>query len=419
MIIPLLVMLFATLLTVLTHWRHRYRTWQARFGIQARRKIILPLFGEGIFTEEGQRWKCSRDFIRAQLQHKQYGNLEVFQQSIDELLNIMRSSKGTIDLQPLFLRMTLDTTTRFILGESVRSLVALPGSAERKFSDAFDVVQCNATVQMRIYGFQWFEHKRRFWRARRDLQQFTDQILDRKVGKHPNGCTESPASAFLSAIAQNTSSRAALRGQALNLLTAGRDTTASLLSWTFFLLVRHPDVMQKLRKEITTTCALDIGLSRQRLRKMPLRLYPPVPINSRTAQKATTLPVGGGEKRESPILVAEGMSELFSPYALHRRPDLYGMNVAIFRPERWDEPVPLHTNSATAKYCYIPFGAGPRMCPGMDFALTETAYTIVRILQEFPSLQIPQNEAKELLGAEEQIITFTLSPVQGCKVVIL
>ncbi|KAH5720028.1 hypothetical protein HBI17_255530 [Parastagonospora nodorum] len=340
----------------------------------------------------------------------------------------MRSSKGTIDLQPLFLRMTLDTTTRFILGESVRSLVALPGSAERKFSDAFDVVQCNATVQMRIYGFQWFEHKRRFWRARRDLQQFTDQILDRKVGKNPNTCTKSPGSAFLSAIAQNTSSRAALRGQVLNLLTAGRDTTASLLSWTFFLLVRHPSVMQKLRDEVSAMCALDFALSRQRLRKMrylqnvlkeTLRLYPPVPINSRTAQKSTTLPIGGGEKRESPILVAEGMSVLFSPYALHRRPDLYGMDAAIFRPERWDEPVPLHANSATTKYCYIPFGAGPRMCPGMDFALTETAYTIVRILQEFPSLQIPQNEAKELLGAEEQIITFTLSPVQGCKVVIL
>jgi hypothetical protein len=55
----------------------------------------------------------------------------------------------------------------------------------------------------------------------------------------------------------------------------------------------------------------------------------------------------------------------------------------------------------------------------VDFALTETAYTIVRILQEFPSLQIPQNEAKELLGAEEQMMTFTLSPLQGCKIVTM
>ena len=114
----------------------------------------------------------------------------------------------------------------------MRSLVALPASAERKFSDAFDVVQYTATVQMRFSGFRWLEDKKRFWRARRAVQQLTDHILDRKVEKNPDRNTEMLGSTFVSAIAQNTSSRAALRGQTLNILTAGRDTTASLLSWT-------------------------------------------------------------------------------------------------------------------------------------------------------------------------------------------
>jgi cytochrome P450 len=123
----------------------------------------------------------------------------------------------------------------------------------------------------------------------------------------------------------------------------------------------------------------------------------------------------------------------FCPYALHRRPDLYGMDAMLFRPERWDEDMPLRMGPNGVKWCYIPFGAGPRSCLGskcmllvavhlinagmlVDFALTEAAYTVVRLLLEFPTLKIPEGEAVEPIGAEKQVVTLVLSIGTNCKV---
>jgi cytochrome P450 len=144
------------------------------------------------------------------------------------MIHLIRSCNGTLDLQPLFFRMTLDITTKFLFGESARSLTARPGSNERNFADAFDVVQQNATAQMQRYGFQWLGDWRRYRQARSALHQFTDQIIDRNLEKSPNSLSH----AFLFAIARNAPNQTALRGQGLHVLAAGRDTTAALLSWT-------------------------------------------------------------------------------------------------------------------------------------------------------------------------------------------
>jgi cytochrome P450 len=97
---------------------------------------------------------------------------------------------------------------------------------------------------------------------------------------------------------------------------------------------------------------------------LALRLYPSVPVNFRTARESTVLPVGGGLDHKLPIFVQKGQSVMFCPYALHRRPDLYGMDAELFRPERWDGDLPLPFGPASAKWGYIPFGAGPRSCIG-------------------------------------------------------
>ncbi|OAL42769.1 cytochrome P450 [Pyrenochaeta sp. DS3sAY3a] len=80
---------------------------------------------------------------------------------------------------------------------------------------------------------------------------------------------------------------------------------------------------------------------------------------------------------------------------MHRRQDLYGTDSELFRPERWDEDLPLFRDPINAKWGYIPFGVGPRTCLGMDFALTEAAYTIVRLLNEFPTIALPGDEVTE------------------------
>jgi cytochrome P450 len=190
------------------------------------------MFGDGIFTQEGPDWKHSRDMLRPQLQHKQYENLEVFRVATDDLIGLVRESKGIVDLQPLFFRLTLDTTTAFLFGESMRSLITPEAVGERTFATAFNTAQQWVTKRFRLLDLYWMINGREFRQACRDVHDFADQIIDRNLSSDRSDTKDSGKYVFLDTVAQNTLDRTALRGQIINLLAAGRDTTACLLSWT-------------------------------------------------------------------------------------------------------------------------------------------------------------------------------------------
>ncbi len=92
-----------------------------------------------------------------------------------------------------------------------------------------------------------------------------------------------------------------------------------------------------------------------------------MPINSRTALKRTTLPVGGGKDGLSPILVRKGEAVGYCVYSMHRRRDLYGEDVEAFRPERWADDPAAGPSLKSIGWAYIPFNAGPRACLGRMF----------------------------------------------------
>ena len=107
-----------------------------------------------------------------------------------------------------------------------------------------------------------------------------------------------------------------------------------------------------------------------------LRLFPPVPVNTRTAYKNTTLPTGGGPDGTSPVLVRKGENVAYCVYAMQRRKDLYGEDSHAFRPERWvDEDLPLHKDRTNAVWGYLPFNGGPRVCLGRKYC-----YKIITII---------------------------------------
>jgi cytochrome P450 len=110
-----------------------------------------------------------------------------------------------------------------------------------------------------------------------------------------------------------------------------------------------------------------------------LRLYPSVPGNSRFANKATTIPVGGGPDGKSPIFIPKGGTVAYSTYSMHRRKDLYGEDAEEYNPDRWE--------TLRVGWEYLPFNGGPRICVGQQFALTEAGYTIVRLLQNFEKIE--------------------------------
>ncbi|KAH0591652.1 hypothetical protein MHUMG1_10615 [Metarhizium humberi] len=398
----------------------KFKEWS--FG--PRRAITFPMFGDGIFTQEGEAWKHSRDLLRPQLIHRQYEDLTVFSEPMEDLLSELPPNGGVVDLQPLFFRFTLDVTTAFLFGESIHSLRSTDNSKEQSFAAAFDLAQKYVVKRFRLLDLYWLIGGSKFRDACRKVHEFADQVIDQNLSASAlsDDLTDTRY-VFLKSVAKACSDRVALRGQIINILAAGRDTTACLLSWTFFLLVRHPEAMEKLRTEISQ---LKGGaLNRTHLRdlrylqnvlKETLRLYPSVPVNTRTAVENTILPMGGGADRKSPVLIPKGSPVAFSVYTLHRRPDLYGMDAECFRPERWDENLPLFKDKTTHNYGYLPFSGGPRICLGMDFALTEAAFTIVRIFRRYSSIRLPEGEPIDLVGVEKQTMTLVLQITDGCKV---
>ena len=109
-------------------------------------------------------------------------------------------------------------------------------------------------------------------------------------------------------------------------------------------------------------------------------MHPPVGTMGRIALQDTLLPYGGGPTGESPVFVKQGEIAETSFYALHRNQDIFGDDVDSFRPERWEYLRP-------GRWNFMPFGGGPRVCPGQQLALAASAYVIVRLAQEFECIE--------------------------------
>lgn len=136
-------------------------------------------------------------------------------------------------------------------------------------------------------------------------------------------------------------------------------------------------------------------------------------MNNREAIRTTILPTGGGPDGKDPILVRAGELVVFSQYINSRRKNIYGADAEQFRPERWETG-----ELDDIGWAYFPFNGGPRQCLGEDFARMEVCYTIVRLLQTFPVIQLPEGEKIEAVGTERQTLTLVLSPADGCRVTV-
>ena len=388
------------------------------YGFGVRDEVFAPLLGHGIFTQEGPEWKHSRELLRNQFVRTQYQNLENFREHVDNFLDRL-PSKGSVDLQPLFFQLTLDNSTALLFGQSVGSLKASADDKFKAFAESFDIAQGGLAKRFRLAPWHFFYSPSHFTRACSTVHDFVDNYIQERQKAKQSNADEELQDNFVDQLAQESSSHIMLRDQLLNVLLAGRDTTACCLSWTIRLLVRHPRVMSHLRQQIWSIIGSSNDPTKEQIKRMPylahvikesLRLFPPVPLNNRTAIRTTTLPRGGGPDGQAPILVRRGELVVFSQYVNARRKNIYGQDADNFYPERWE----IEPNKFG--WAYFPFNGGPRACLGQDFALMEVSYTVVRLLQAFPIIELPPNEPNEPLGTEKQRLTLVLSSADGCKV---
>ncbi|KAH8899807.1 cytochrome P450 [Thozetella sp. PMI_491] len=399
-------------------------TNSANFCMAATRKAAMrPLFGDGIFLSDGSQWAHARALIRPSFSRS---NMQPLLRMLERHFHIMVQriplDGSTFDLQELFSNFTMDTSTEFLMGHSTHTLDATT-SVDRDASFVTDYLKCclDAVKRVQMGPVQFLvPFNDRGIRGARDrawayVDSFVAEALElRRLGKLEPGLEDDAAEYnFLHEVARDTDDPVMLRTQILNILLASRDTTAGLLSNFFYVIVRDQRVFAKLKKEIQEHLHGELPTDPQ-LKNMVylrwcinevLRLYPSVPANTREAAEDTTLPVGGGPDGTKPIFVRKGTTVLWYVYAMHRRPDVYGEDAEEFRPERWDGLRP--------GWAFLPFNGGPRICIGQQFALTEAAYVIVRMLQTFTGF-----EARDDLSWSE-FYTLALFSRHGVKVSVL
>jgi cytochrome P450 len=188
---------------------------------------MAPMFGDGIFTQEGDSWSLSRSMLKRHLNPRIYDNLDILQLAMDDLFHAIdeeaRSSNGVVDLQPLFLRFALDTTTAFLLGKSIRSLKDPKSTI---FARAFNKGQDYIAKRLRLLSVYWFIDGIEFRQCCRQVMHFVDEIISLGLLRKDRTRTT-----FLDSLAAEGTTHTALRGQIVNILTAGRDTTACSLTW--------------------------------------------------------------------------------------------------------------------------------------------------------------------------------------------
>jgi len=157
----------------------------------------------------------------------------------------------------------------------------------------------------------------------------------------------------------------------LTFLLAGHDTTAKALTWTLYLLARHPEETEKLRKSTSDLGIMECVRNERLLAVIneSMRLYPPAWVSDRVALADDAF--NGYSYPKGTILI------LFY-YGLHRSKD-HWEDAASFTPDRF---LRLEADKGKAK-AYYPFGGGPRLCIGNNFAMAEMAICIQEFIHLF------------------------------------
>ncbi|KAI0663218.1 cytochrome P450 monooxygenase pc-2 [Cubamyces menziesii] len=388
------------------------------------REMLHSVFGSGVFNVDGELWKFHRSMTRPYFSRDRISHFALFDRHADTAIGRMKErlrAGHAVDFQDLVQRFTLDSATEYLLGTCVHSLkspLPLPRSHDHpaavlqsahlsdpdaRFSEAIMGAQRVLATRLRL-GSVW--HLGEFFQDRsadymRVIDEFMQPILEDAITKRRASqedgkeVTDEDHGTLLDHLVRLTDDPILLHDETLNILIAGRDTTASTLTFIVYMMCLNPCVFERLRREVLETFNPTEMPTFDGVKKMKylravinetLRLYPVVPFNLRVATQDTTLP-NPKDTAAPPVFVPANTPVAYSVFMLHRRKDYWGPDALSFDPDRWlDER--LNKYFATNPFIFLPFNAGPRICLGQQFAYNEISFFLIRLLQSFSDVQL-------------------------------
>ncbi|XP_043720857.1 cytochrome P450 94B3-like [Telopea speciosissima] len=357
--------------------------------------LLEDFLGRGIFNSDGELWKLQRKTASFEFNTKSLRNFvmdiikeETQSRLIPQLMRVADLDQ-IVDMQDVLERFAFDNMCKLAFNIDPGCLGG-DANAGKGFMQAFeDAATLSAGRSMSALPHLWKLKKALNIGSEKQLKESISTVhsfADKIIRSRMEAKQESSADLLSRFMENESNSPELLRDIVISFILAGRDTTSSALTWLFWLLGSRLDVKLNILKElkaIRTRNGKEIGhtYSFDELREMQylqaviseaMRLYPPVPVDTKECLKDDVLPDG--------TLVAKGWFVSYNTYAMGRMESIWGKDCRKFKPERWLENGMCRQESP---FRYPVFHAGPRICLGMNMAFIQMKSIAAVVLERF------------------------------------
>ena len=364
------------------------------------------LLGNGLVTSKGDFWRKQRRLAQPAFYKKNLENLfKSMATVVEDYLNELEEKKGQeVDIAHEMMAVTAKVVIKSLFSADLEGDLL-------KVYDSMTFIQRYMVSRMYRPMFKfWYQINGRHSEYKKYFEVM-DSVIQNLIRERIESGEQKDdlLQMLMDARYEDTGEKmeyTQLRDELLTMFSAGHETSANGMAWIWYLLVEHPEVVQKLKEEAHRVLNGKLP-SFEELRQLTytrqvieegMRLYPPAWIVGREAIEAD-------EWNELQIPKDQNMQCCI--FALHRNPAYYP-NPNEFDPERF---APKNVK-ARPNHHYIPFGAGPRHCIGNHFAIMEMQLLLAAMVQRFDF---------ELVEGQEIVMEplITLRPKFGIKLKVL
>lgn len=378
-------------------------------------ELGLEVGADGVFVAEGDKWRRHRELVvpafNGQHIEQFWERLKGLTDRLEERWRQVAHSGESVDMRKESMRYTVDVVTGFAFG-SVLDTLSDKNSALQGYLSMF--LQTAARRQAALFPYWRYvklKWDRDFDVALASINQIVHDLIERArthLGEDPQAVAN-PANLVEALVASQAKDSSAtitdgeIIGNVLTFLLAGEDTTANTIAWTVYYISRYPDVQKKMQLEIDGLLGRASGISSMKqIEALPyinaviqesMRLKPVFPLL--TLEPNDAVEVAG-------VAVEKG-TPLFLLLGRPGQQETFFKQSAEFQPDRWLN----HSNfSGDHPKAFMPFGSGPRYCPGHRLAKLECVMAISMLVKNFTVVPDPQ-----ACAVQEQY-AFTLCPSQ-------
>ncbi|XP_042488950.1 cytochrome P450 94A2-like [Macadamia integrifolia] len=380
------------------------------------RHTLSDFLGNGIFNVDGENWRFQRQLFSHEFNTKslrKFVKTVVGNELSDCLLPLLSqaAAENTVfDLQDILQRFAFDNICKIAFGFDPECLSPSFPQPKSEFAEAFEeATRLSSERFTSMFTLIWklkralnIGSERRLRLAISQVREFATKIIEEKKQEHKG-------KDLLSRILNSGHlDEGFVTDTVISFMLAGRDTTSAALTWFFWLVSCNSHVEEEILKEIMDKPknlfdydeVKDMVYTHASLCES-MRLYPPIPSDTKFAVSDDVLPDG--------TVVKKGMEVTYHPYAMGRMEVLWGKNWSEFWPERWlerEESMEKWRFVGRDPYTYPVFQAGPRVCLGKEMAFLQMKSIVAGVMREY---QVVPAE----MGFEPVFTSFLTSKMKG------